>query len=163
RVSSLEAILEVAPPCDSEETPVCLRALTWEQAAEMASTGLIELGGHTHEHPILSRCTEEEMRDEIETGRELITQRTGRAPQLFAYPNGGAEDFTTTVQTAVANAGYTAGFSVINGFAQRDQNAFSIPRYGAPESLTLAEATVSGAFETLKEWRTRSARKAATV
>ena len=28
-----------------------------------------------------------------------------------------------------------------------------LPRYGSPESVWEAEATVSGAFETLKEWK----------
>lgn len=163
RVSSLESILEVSPPCDVQETPMCLRSLTWEQATEMASTGLIELGGHTHEHPILSNCTPEEILDEIRIGRELIALRTGRAPVLFAYPNGGVADINVTAQTATADAGYTAGFSMINGFVAGGQNLFSLPRYGAPESLRQMEATVSGAFETLKQWRTRTVRKAATV
>jgi hypothetical protein len=39
---------------------------------------------------------------------------------------------------------------------------FQLPRYGSPESVWEAEATVSGAFETLKDWR-RSCLKAMSM
>lgn len=163
RVASLEAILEVMPPCDRDETPHCLRGLSWDQAKEMAATGLVELGGHTHEHPILACCTETEIRAEIDACYGIITDRIGSAPKLFAYPNGGESDFNLVAQSAISAAGFTAAFSMINGFVMRGQNPFALHRYGAPESVHQAEATVSGAFESVKEWRTRAGRKAATV
>ena len=40
------------------------------------------------------------------------------------------------------------------GFINRADDIYALPRYGAPESVDEAEATVSGTYETLKEWRT---------
>ena len=39
------------------------------------------------------------------------------------------------------------------GFVEPTCGLFEIPRYGAPMSVAETEATVSGAFETLKAWR----------
>jgi hypothetical protein len=42
---------------------------------------------------------------------------------------------------------------MVNGRVGEHSSLFQLPRYGSPESVWEAEATVSGAFEILKEWR----------
>lgn len=59
-------------------------ALTWDQLGEMAASGLLTLGNHTHRHvrpealdaAELDRCSDE------------VEQRVGERPRHFAYPWG---------------------------------------------------------------------------
>lgn len=62
--------------------------LTWDQVAEMHSTGLITLGAHTHRHLDLRLCTADQVNDELKTSNELVERHLGEPPRHFAYPWG---------------------------------------------------------------------------
>lgn len=62
--------------------------LTWDQAAEMARSGLVTIGGHTHTHADLSLLPQDEIRRELDDGDRLIESRLGFRPRHFAYPWG---------------------------------------------------------------------------
>ena len=151
-VNRLERALGVDSP-RMDDLPVPMRPLTWASAKSMVSEGLIEIGGHTHTHPILSRCEPFSMEAEITTCRDRILAETGVAPVSFAYPNGGDEDYTHETVRMVKAAGFQSACTTINGRINPRTSLFQLPRYGSPESIWEAEATVSGAYETLKEWR----------
>ncbi|MBX7208734.1 MAG: polysaccharide deacetylase family protein [Verrucomicrobiaceae bacterium] len=133
--------------------PAIFRPLTWAQIREMHDSGLVEFGGHTHRHLIVGRCLPKTAREEIFTSRNRLAQEVGVAPRLFAYPNGKPGDLTAETGRLLREAGYLAAFSMTPGFVQSSCNRFAIPRYGAPSTLGETEATVSGTFETLKQWR----------
>lgn len=137
----------------SQTRPAVTLPLTWDMAREMQASGLVEFGGHTHSHPILARCSLEQQRREIFTCYERLSAELGRAPKLFAYTNGGAEDFSTETCGLLAEAGFEAAFTMMSGRVKPGLNPYALPRYGSPESLWEAEATASGAFEMLREWR----------
>ena len=61
-------------------------ALTWSQLEEVVSTGLVEVGGHTHGHTDLSRADEGTAGMEMRRCRDLIEDRLGRKCRHFAYP-----------------------------------------------------------------------------
>ena len=67
----------------------------------------VTIGAHTVSHPILSQLSPEEARAEIEGSRAAIRSRSGRAPQAFAYPNGGPADYGDAVVSMVRDAGFT--------------------------------------------------------
>jgi peptidoglycan/xylan/chitin deacetylase (PgdA/CDA1 family) len=160
-VDRLERALEVHPPT-LVDLPAPMRPMSWDMAREMADSGLIEIGGHSHTHPILSRCDSMTMRAEISTCRDRIRAELGDLPASFAYPNGGEGDYTRETMLLVREAGFKCACSTINGRVGAEAPMFQLPRYGSPESVWEAEATVSGAFETLKEWR-RSCLKAMSL
>jgi peptidoglycan/xylan/chitin deacetylase (PgdA/CDA1 family) len=62
--------------------------MTWAQAREMAASGLISFGGHTHSHTDLTRLDEASAREEVVRCRGLIEDRLGRPARHFAYPWG---------------------------------------------------------------------------
>jgi peptidoglycan/xylan/chitin deacetylase (PgdA/CDA1 family) len=62
--------------------------LTWAQVREMAASGLVAVGGHTHNHVDLTRVPEAEARAEIERSAAVVADRVGVAPAHFAYPWG---------------------------------------------------------------------------
>lgn len=137
--------------------PAPMRPLTWEQARAMQAGGLVEFGGHTHSHPILARCTLEHQARELRLCHERMEQELGRAPTLFAYPNGGPADFTADTLRAVREAGFTSAWTMVNNRVRAGCKALEMPRYGSPESLWEAEATASGAFELVRKWRGKGA------
>jgi peptidoglycan/xylan/chitin deacetylase (PgdA/CDA1 family) len=64
------------------------RPLTWAQVREMAASGLVTVGAHTHSHADLVRLPPRAVRDEVERCRRLIEERVGVPVRHFAYPWG---------------------------------------------------------------------------
>jgi peptidoglycan/xylan/chitin deacetylase (PgdA/CDA1 family) len=64
------------------------KPLTWDQVNEMAATGLVTAGAHTHTHLNLRSATVDQIADELDTSNELIFKRTGISPRHFTYPWG---------------------------------------------------------------------------
>jgi peptidoglycan/xylan/chitin deacetylase (PgdA/CDA1 family) len=63
------------------------RPLSTAQAREMARSGLVELGAHTHTHADF-RGRPEEFRQDLQTCVEVLRQRFGLAEVTFAFPFG---------------------------------------------------------------------------
>lgn len=61
-------------------------ALSWSALADTLTTGLVEVGSHTHRHRLLDRLPAGDVQDELDRSIGLITERLGRTPQDFAYP-----------------------------------------------------------------------------
>lgn len=141
-----------------EDVPAVMRPLSWQQAREMRDSGLITFGGHTHTHPVLSRCTPEHQRREIEICRDRIQAELGEPPRTFAFPNGRKEDYTADTLDGLREAGFDLAWTMVNGRTTNASQVLELPRYGSPASAWEAEATVSGAFELSKEWRQRCLR-----
>jgi peptidoglycan/xylan/chitin deacetylase (PgdA/CDA1 family) len=95
-------------PIDAAALP---SAFTWGEARLMAGEGAI-FGGHTVGHPVLPRCTDEEVERELGC-RGIIADRLGVETVLFAYPNGSHDD---RVVDAVARAGYRYAFTTRKGY-----------------------------------------------
>lgn len=153
-VDQIEHELEITS-VPAEQLPAPMQPLTWPQIRDMANSGLMEFGAHTHSHPILARCSAERARQEIITSRDRLAEELGSAPALFSFPNGRCGDYTRETQQLLREAGFAAAFTMEPGFLCVGSDAFALPRCGAPASVAEAEATVSGAFETLKHWRNR--------
>ncbi|MGZ4760594.1 MAG: polysaccharide deacetylase family protein [Acidimicrobiales bacterium] len=61
-------------------------ALSWSALADMASTGLWQIGSHTHTHALLDRLADDQIADELDRSIALIGDHLGRPPTHFAYP-----------------------------------------------------------------------------
>ena len=64
------------------------------------------IGAHTVTHPILSRVGAARARAEIEGSRAAIVASGARPPLAFAYPNGGAADYTPAETALVRETGF---------------------------------------------------------
>lgn len=62
------------------------RPTSWSALADACSTGLVDVGSHTHRHRLLDRCQPEDAIEELDTSIRLIQDRLGRTPHDFAYP-----------------------------------------------------------------------------
>jgi hypothetical protein len=62
-------------------------ALTWDELAEMLSSGLLTVGSHTQSHPMLTKIPTEEVRQELLESKNLIEQHLSISVNHFSYPH----------------------------------------------------------------------------
>jgi peptidoglycan/xylan/chitin deacetylase (PgdA/CDA1 family) len=60
--------------------------LSWDALREAVSTGLVDIGSHTHTHALLDRVPAAVVDDELDRSIELIGERLGVTARHFAYP-----------------------------------------------------------------------------
>jgi peptidoglycan/xylan/chitin deacetylase (PgdA/CDA1 family) len=60
--------------------------LSWAALRDACSTGLVEVGSHTHTHAVLDRLPPGRVADELDRSKELIEAQLGRPCLDFAYP-----------------------------------------------------------------------------
>lgn len=164
RVESLVAAL--GPESDAYGGP--FQMLSWDEARDLASDGSVTLHPHSVTHPILSRCSDEKVEYEISESCSTLERETGCAPTIFAYPNGGEQDFDHRARAALGRNGVRWALSTTNGFADRDSDPLALPRIGiaSQHSFALFQLKVSGFELRRPAFRTRprngSARGTAT-
>jgi peptidoglycan/xylan/chitin deacetylase (PgdA/CDA1 family) len=108
--------------------------LTEAQIRELARSGMT-IGGHTVNHPILSRIPLAQARYEIEHDRATLASIVGSAPSLFAYPNGKPSvDFGSEHVALVQAAGYRAAVTTAWGVALRGNRRYRLPRVNPGEA-----------------------------
>lgn len=73
----------------------------------------IEVGSHTESHKILTRCSPEEARRELDASRRFIEGSTERRCAEFSYPNGGPGDFDARTGRLAKEAGYESAVTSI--------------------------------------------------
>ena len=83
----LDELAEVAgtgrAPRNAETAPW----MSWDMVREMHRSG-IDFGGHTVTHPVLSKCTLDQQREEIQQSKTRIEAELGIPISAFSYPIG---------------------------------------------------------------------------
>ncbi|GIU89485.1 MAG: hypothetical protein KatS3mg010_0584 [Acidimicrobiia bacterium] len=84
----LPATLYVATAFVEEQRPFDygVRPLSWNALADACTTGLVDVGSHTHTHALLDRVDPAVAADELDRSIALIEDRLGRPARDFAYP-----------------------------------------------------------------------------
>lgn len=99
------------------------------QVRELADQGF-DIGGHTVTHPILRVLPPTEAAREIRQGREELERISGRAVDLFAYPNGRpGDDYGDEHVAAVRDIGFAAAVSTKRGVCSSRSDAWQLPRF----------------------------------
>lgn len=124
------------------DTPEEYRALTWEQVKNAVKDG-IEVGSHSHSHPILTQLNREELIRELALSKDQIIKELGIFPKLFCYPNGQDFDFDEKVKSAVLDAGYLYAVSAFPGRYPLE-DLLAINRYPASNCIESYEKNVFG-------------------
>ena len=117
------------------------RTLTWDGIESLSHCNLIEFGSHTHTHPILSQCSSERMKSEVETSCEILRARLGKA-KLFAFPNGLPRDFTPETIRLLKKNGVCAAVTMVSGVNRRRCDVFELKRIAARRGMTLGQFEV---------------------
>jgi len=126
RLSEAEALADVTLP----DSP-CL--INWEQAREMANSGLIDFGSHTCHHVRLRPDTPQEVLfKEITDSKKTIENQLNRPVNLFCYPNG---DFCPAAESLVTEH-YDAAVTTKKGINTAQSNPSLLHRFGVHEDST---------------------------
>lgn len=105
-----------------------LRMMTAEQLRELVKGGLIEVGGHTVSHPLLSAESVADQNREISAGKMAIETILGDRIKSFSYPFGGRRDYTADTVLAVKAAGFEYACSNFRGLVTAETDLFQLPR-----------------------------------
>ena len=100
--------------------------LDWHDIANLAQTGLAEFGSHTHSHEILTNCSPDEQRRQLDISHRLLLDHLGRC-DLLAYPNG---DYSDTVKKMAREAGYRAAVTTEHVLNHADVDVYALGRIG---------------------------------
>jgi peptidoglycan/xylan/chitin deacetylase (PgdA/CDA1 family) len=106
------------------------RMLTSSAVRELARSPLIEFGAHTRDHSILGRLVGTQRRDQIDGSIQRVAELTGRPCRLFAYPNGGREDYDQECVELLRRAGVELAVTAIPGLSDSRTPLLELRRDG---------------------------------
>lgn len=113
-------------------------ALTVDQVKKASESEYVTIGGHTHTHPILVNCKDDELYVELSLSKEKLEAWTGKNILYFAYPNG---DYGIREINALSELGYNLAFTCEPKYITKSilNSNFELPRFGLLEGASQAE------------------------
>lgn len=158
--ATVDRIVAAAAP--TEAMPDAGEMLGWDGISELQTHG-IEIGAHTHTHPLLSRTDDAHVREEITVSTSVLRQGLGRQPRHFAYPNGRAQDFGQREIDLLRAAGYVTAVTTVERLNRSGTDPYRIGRVNASDgrfrspggrlSKALFFSETSGLLGWLRQWR----------
>ena len=113
--------------------------LSSRQIREMASGGMT-FGFHTESHPVLSRLTRDEQRDELRNGAQAIRDLTDQAAVSFCYPYGFPHTYNAETLETLEEFGYSMAFNTVRREAIVGQESrYELPRFDTRDVARLQE------------------------
>ena len=113
---------------NSGELPVDMM-LTTDQLKQLADGG-VEIGAHTHTHPILARLTIDDALEEIAISKSQLEKILGHKVRFFAYPNGRlGSDYEQCHSDMVRDLGFEAALSTHWGVSSKNTDRWQMPRF----------------------------------
>jgi len=90
----------------------------------------MEIGGHTHTHPILNSIDDASAEFEIGECKGRLEHLLGARVTTFAYPNGVPEkDFSERHKAIARKAGYRVAVTTQAGYSRSGHDPYAIPRF----------------------------------
>jgi len=105
------------------------RTMTEEDLHRLTADGLISVGAHTVNHPVLSALKPHDQAFEITESRARLEQILDRPVKTFAYPYGRVQDYSRQTVKLVQKAGFTCACSNFPRLANRWTDPFQLPRF----------------------------------
>lgn len=115
------------------------RILDSASIRKMASSGLIEFGGHTSTHPILSRLSSNEQEKELRESVEAVSRLLGTNCSVFAYPNGCLGDYNDESVRILKGLGVKTAVTTIEGYNTLKTPLLELKRYGVGAGTSMAQ------------------------
>jgi peptidoglycan/xylan/chitin deacetylase (PgdA/CDA1 family) len=102
--------------------------LSWGEAREMLSSGLIEFGCHGAGHRNLRGVSPAGLHEEIAGARHRLQSELGSPVDLFAYPFGSYGSWDAAARLAVERSGFLGAFTSVAGINARTTGRFQLRR-----------------------------------
>lgn len=129
--------------------------MSWDNAADMLDSGLIEIGPHTVNHELLSRLPDDQVHSEIVDSHEAVLKNLGTSSPTFAFPNGTKADYDHRVFSALKACGIPAAVTTVSGLNRTSQSLLELKRVGIGSDAERWQfrAEVSGLMDCLRALR----------
>lgn len=132
-----ETAAAVAEKITGEALPDDLM-MTTAELRSLYESGM-EIGAHTHHHPILAKLDEASVRREISAGVEYLERVLNTRIRVFAYPNGKpGVDYLPEQARVIESMGFEGAVATRWGAASAATDPFQLPRF-TPWSANLAK------------------------
>lgn len=102
------------------------RTLDQAELLHLANEGLVELGSHTLNHPMLPGLSLERQRDEILSGKRELEALLNRPVDGFSYPNGRA---TREARRIVQEAGFAYACTSLQDVVRPGSDLYELTRF----------------------------------
>ena len=99
--------------------------LTWDELAEMLSSGLLTLGSHTQSHPMLTKIPTDEVRTELKESKTIIEQHLSIPINHFSYPHSA---YNMEIANELRLIGYKSATLGYGGSIRRGMEAMLLNR-----------------------------------
>lgn len=113
--------------------------LDWVQIRQMAASGIMDFGGHTADHHILSRLSDQEAEHQIQSCRKALDHQLGGSKSLWAYPNGTLSCFNKAHQLMLNRNGFDTTFTAVPEYVSIDSDPAILGRWGVGSTANLGE------------------------
>lgn len=105
------------------------RMMTSEQIKTLSDQG-VEIGAHTHDHPILRTLGVAEQSQQIAQSKSILETILDKKVTQFAYPNGKLDDdYSLETVEIVKQCGFENAVSTIQGVSDRSTDTFQLQRF----------------------------------
>lgn len=103
--------------------------MTTAQLKSLHAAGM-EIGGHTHRHPILAKLDRAAAQAEIVAGKTILEDKLGTRVRLFAYPNGKpGTDYLPEQAGIVRELGFEGAVSTQRGVSALGDDMYQLRRF----------------------------------
>lgn len=115
---------------------------------DSAAKGLLGFGAHSMTHPILSKLSESSLKNEVQSSIRNVEEITGAPCRLFAYPNGGPDDFDERAVRFLRETSVEYAVTTVQARNRMDSDPYRISRWnvGSDSSLTKFAAKLLGLY-----------------
>jgi len=103
--------------------------LSWEEVLILDKEDLIEIGGHSSSHMVLSSLSSDQLTVEIYDSKKLIEKNLGHSIKHFAYPYGGNGTYNYETIKCIQDCGYKSASTAICKKYDFKKNLYELPRY----------------------------------
>lgn len=131
-------------------------AMNWQQAREMRDSGLVDFGGHTDSHEILTDLDDDEAVREVTQSCDMIAEKLGAKVTLFAYPFGQGQHIAQSAIDALrAYDGMLCACSTFWRTTHRPSQRFLINRViiGPQDGVDDLALKVRGGYDYIYYWQ----------
>jgi peptidoglycan/xylan/chitin deacetylase (PgdA/CDA1 family) len=102
--------------------------LSWEEARQMQSAGMI-IGGHSHQHKPLAGLAREELSSDLSRCQRLLAENVSRQSFWpFCYPYGKRDSFNSAASDRLKEIGFACSFSTEVGSNIPGADLFALHR-----------------------------------